>query len=194
MEKRYLRKDGSTVWAYMSSTPVPSADGGPADYCVTQVLDISERRHFEAQLHYLADHDPLTGLHNRRRFEAELDAGRRGVARPATNAARCWCSTSTASRSSTTASVTPSATTSSLTSAGCCARACARATSSRGSVATSSRSSCATAAEPRRPRSPRRCWTRSAAAGSWSHPRRTARVTTSVGHRAVRAGAHRHRR
>jgi diguanylate cyclase (GGDEF)-like protein len=37
------------------------------------VLDISERRHFEAQLHYLADHDPLTGLFNRRRFEAELD-------------------------------------------------------------------------------------------------------------------------
>ena len=72
-EKRYLRKDGSTVWAYISSTPVPSADGGPADYYVTQVLDISERRHFEQQLHYLADHDPLTSLHNRRRFEAELD-------------------------------------------------------------------------------------------------------------------------
>jgi len=52
---------------------VPSADGGPADYYVTQVLDISERRHFEQQLHYLADHDPLTSLHNRRRFEAELD-------------------------------------------------------------------------------------------------------------------------
>jgi diguanylate cyclase (GGDEF)-like protein/PAS domain S-box-containing protein len=73
MEKRYLRKDGSTVWAFMSATPVPSADGGPAAYCITQVLDISERRHFEAQLHYLADHDPLTGLFNRRRFEAELD-------------------------------------------------------------------------------------------------------------------------
>jgi len=72
-EKRYLRKDGSTVWAYISSTPVPSADGGPADCYVTQVLDISERRHFEQQLHYLADHDPLTSLHNRRRFETELD-------------------------------------------------------------------------------------------------------------------------
>ncbi|HEX3804159.1 MAG TPA: EAL domain-containing protein [Solirubrobacteraceae bacterium] len=71
-EKRYLHKDDTIVWAYVSSTPVPSADGGPADYCVTQVLDISERRHFEQQLHYLADHDPLTGLHNRRRFEAEL--------------------------------------------------------------------------------------------------------------------------
>ena len=72
-EKRYIHRDGSTVWAYVTSTPVPSVDGGPAAYSVTQVLDISERRHFEQQLHYLADHDPLTGLHNRRRFEAELE-------------------------------------------------------------------------------------------------------------------------
>jgi len=73
VEKRFARKDGSYVWAYVSSTPVPSLHGGPASYSVTQVLDISERRQFEQQLHYLADHDPLTGLYNRRRFEAELE-------------------------------------------------------------------------------------------------------------------------
>jgi diguanylate cyclase (GGDEF)-like protein/PAS domain S-box-containing protein len=73
IEKRFLRKDGSYVWAYVNSTPVPSLHGGPASYSVTQVLDISERRQFEQQLHYLADHDPLTGLYNRRRFEAELE-------------------------------------------------------------------------------------------------------------------------
>jgi diguanylate cyclase (GGDEF)-like protein/PAS domain S-box-containing protein len=73
LEKRFVHRDGSTVWAYVNSTPVPSLDGGPAAYSVTQVLDISERRHFEEQLHYLADHDPLTGLYNRRRFEAELE-------------------------------------------------------------------------------------------------------------------------
>ncbi len=73
VEKRFLRKDGSFVWAFVSSTPVPSLHGGPASYAVTQVLDISERRHFEEQLRYMADHDPLTGLHNRRRFEAELE-------------------------------------------------------------------------------------------------------------------------
>src|SRR5579863_2006443 len=71
--KRFRRKDGSYVWAFVSSTPVPSLHGGPASYSVTQVLDISERRQFEQQLHYLADHDPLTGLYNRRRFEAELE-------------------------------------------------------------------------------------------------------------------------
>jgi diguanylate cyclase (GGDEF)-like protein/PAS domain S-box-containing protein len=73
VEKRFARKDGTYVWAYVSSTPVPSLHGGPASYAVTQVLDISERRHFEQQLRYMADHDPLTGLHNRRRFEAELE-------------------------------------------------------------------------------------------------------------------------
>ncbi|MDE3130697.1 MAG: PAS domain S-box protein, partial [Acidobacteriota bacterium] len=73
VEKRFARKDGSFVWAYVSSTPVPSPRGEPTSCAVTQVIDISERRNFEQQLRYMADHDPLTGLYNRRRFEAELE-------------------------------------------------------------------------------------------------------------------------
>ena len=73
VEKRFACKDGSFVWAYVTSTPVPSLHGGAAAYAVTQVMDISERRSFEQQLRYMADHDPLTGLSNRRRFEAELE-------------------------------------------------------------------------------------------------------------------------
>ena len=38
-----------------------------------QFQDVTERKRFEAQLQFMADHDPLTGLLNRRKFEAELD-------------------------------------------------------------------------------------------------------------------------
>ena len=38
-----------------------------------QFLDVTDRKRFEAQLQFMADHDPLTGLLNRRKFEAELD-------------------------------------------------------------------------------------------------------------------------
>jgi diguanylate cyclase (GGDEF)-like protein/PAS domain S-box-containing protein len=38
-----------------------------------QFLDVTERNRFEAQLQFMADHDPLTGLANRRKFEQELE-------------------------------------------------------------------------------------------------------------------------
>ena len=37
------------------------------------VLDVSERKRFETELRHLADHDPLTGLLNRRRFELDVE-------------------------------------------------------------------------------------------------------------------------
>ncbi|MGB2710106.1 MAG: sensor domain-containing diguanylate cyclase [Conexibacter sp.] len=47
-------------------------EGDRAQRLLLQVLDVSERKRVEAQLQHLADHDPLTGLANRRRFEQEL--------------------------------------------------------------------------------------------------------------------------
>jgi diguanylate cyclase (GGDEF)-like protein len=55
----------------VSTSLVRDAKAQPL-YAVVQVQDVSERKRFEGQLQYLADHDPLTGLYNRRRFEAEL--------------------------------------------------------------------------------------------------------------------------
>jgi diguanylate cyclase (GGDEF)-like protein/PAS domain S-box-containing protein len=43
------------------------------DVVLVNVVDVSERYRYEQRLAHLADHDVLTGLANRRRFERELD-------------------------------------------------------------------------------------------------------------------------
>jgi diguanylate cyclase (GGDEF)-like protein/PAS domain S-box-containing protein len=71
IEARFLRPEGESVWASVSASIVRDADGEPL-YAIVQLQDVSERKRFEDQLQYLADHDPLTGMLNRRRFEQEL--------------------------------------------------------------------------------------------------------------------------
>ena len=82
-ERRLLQRGGADVWVQVSVAPLGSARG--SSELVVQVQDISERKRHEGQLAYLADHDPLTGLFNRRRFVEELgrmaaSAYRHGVA------------------------------------------------------------------------------------------------------------------
>ncbi len=69
-------------WVHTRLSPKP---GDPITLLAVG-LDISERKQNEARLAYLADHDPLTGCYNRRRFVADMermllsahDASRRG--------------------------------------------------------------------------------------------------------------------
>ena len=48
MDKRYVRKDGSTVWCSLAVTLVRGADG-KADYFISTVQDISERKALELE-------------------------------------------------------------------------------------------------------------------------------------------------
>ncbi|WP_205696057.1 PAS domain S-box protein [Conexibacter sp. SYSU D00693] len=71
-EERLLHAAGEPVWVSLHLTLVKAADGSPR-HLLAQVLDVTERKRFEGRLQHMADHDPLTGLLNRRRFEEELD-------------------------------------------------------------------------------------------------------------------------
>jgi diguanylate cyclase (GGDEF)-like protein/PAS domain S-box-containing protein len=72
MEKRYMRRDGQVIWAMLSVSLVRDQGGQPL-YFVSQIEDITVRKQAEQSLQRLADHDPLTGLLNRRRFNEELE-------------------------------------------------------------------------------------------------------------------------
>jgi diguanylate cyclase (GGDEF)-like protein/PAS domain S-box-containing protein len=79
-EHRILTAAGMVRWAMLSTSVVRDPDGEPLHRLV-QLQDISERKRFEGQVQYLAEHDPLTGLINRRHFERvlerELESSRR---------------------------------------------------------------------------------------------------------------------
>ena len=71
LEKRYIHAGGHVVWVLITASLVRSRSGDPL-YAIRQAMDINVRKLFEGQLGFLADHDPLTGLFNRRRFAREL--------------------------------------------------------------------------------------------------------------------------
>jgi diguanylate cyclase (GGDEF)-like protein/PAS domain S-box-containing protein len=72
VEKRYLRKDGSTVWVGLTTTVKRAASGDP-QYDIAVFEDITSRKHAEARIQHLATHDALTGLPNRVLFSQLLD-------------------------------------------------------------------------------------------------------------------------
>jgi diguanylate cyclase (GGDEF)-like protein/PAS domain S-box-containing protein len=71
-EFRLLHGQGNVVWANVHVAVVRDGDGRPR-HLLGQLQDITERKRYEERLRHLADHDPLTGLLNRRSFERALE-------------------------------------------------------------------------------------------------------------------------
>lgn len=82
-EKRYIHKDGHTIWGLVTVALVRHSDGSPRHF-IAQVLDITATKEFEQALvnsnkdldnfAYIASHDlkePLRGIHNYSRFLIE---------------------------------------------------------------------------------------------------------------------------
>jgi diguanylate cyclase (GGDEF)-like protein/PAS domain S-box-containing protein len=80
LEKRFIHAEGHPVWVSFNSSLVSLPDGPPL-FLISQVEDISKRKHLEEELRHLAQHDALTGLFNRRRFDEELSRQLAHVAR-----------------------------------------------------------------------------------------------------------------
>ena len=78
ISKRYLLPDGGIVWGLLTVTVVRGPDGTAAHF-VSQIQDIADRktaegemRRYARHLEVLSNQDPLTGLANRRAFNASL--------------------------------------------------------------------------------------------------------------------------
>lgn len=70
-EKRWLRKNGDTVWINISVGPVRDGQGR-VDSLVVVAQDISQARELSEKLIHEVRHDALTGLINRREFDHQL--------------------------------------------------------------------------------------------------------------------------
>ena len=70
-ETSFRHADGRPVWGLVSASVV--APRGSEPYGICLVEDITARKRVEDELHYLASHDPLTGLANRVLFLGRVD-------------------------------------------------------------------------------------------------------------------------
>jgi diguanylate cyclase (GGDEF)-like protein/PAS domain S-box-containing protein len=72
MDVRWHTRSGDMRLISWSCTALADADGN-VTHIVATGIDVTDRSRLERRLRHLADHDDLTGLINRRRFQQELE-------------------------------------------------------------------------------------------------------------------------
>jgi diguanylate cyclase (GGDEF)-like protein/PAS domain S-box-containing protein len=70
-ETERVRKDGSVIAVSLTVSPVTDANGRIVSAAII-ARDTTERVRYEERLRHMADHDQLTSLFNRRRFDEQL--------------------------------------------------------------------------------------------------------------------------
>jgi diguanylate cyclase (GGDEF)-like protein/PAS domain S-box-containing protein len=89
IEKRYIHRDGHPVWVLCHVSAVRDADNR-YQYAIAQTQDITEAHRLSRELSHQATHDPLTGLVNRREFEARIEYALEGTWRGEREHAICY--------------------------------------------------------------------------------------------------------
>ena len=89
IEKRYVHRDGHPIWVlcHVSAVREPA---GSYQYAIGQIQDITEAHQLSKELSYQATHDSLTGLVNRREFEARIEYALEGTWRNGKEHAICY--------------------------------------------------------------------------------------------------------
>ncbi len=72
MEKRYIHKNGSIIWILLSGSLIRSTEKKPL-YFIAQIQNIDAQKKAEQELKYIAYHDVLTGLSNRKQLDASFE-------------------------------------------------------------------------------------------------------------------------
>jgi len=72
VELQLRHGEGDVVWAAVHGSFISDIESASPSL-ILQLQDVTARRDAEARLHYIAFHDSLTGLPNRRRFQDELE-------------------------------------------------------------------------------------------------------------------------
>ncbi|HDV5796096.1 TPA: diguanylate cyclase [Legionella pneumophila] len=72
MEKRYIRKNGSVIWILLSASLIRDPENKPL-YFISQIQNIDAQKRAAQELQFIAYHDILTGLGNRKLLELSFD-------------------------------------------------------------------------------------------------------------------------